>query len=716
MNALIVEEDVNHRKLLRLTLEHHGCTAIEAQDGLDGLDQAIHHHPDIILSNTLMPRMDGFQLLWALKTDPKLTSIPILLYSDTNMGEQETKLALTLGASAFVVNQGDPEELWKQASLVMLSSETRPRAATVPETDKNDSRLVWEYSRIIAAKLEEKVRELEKALTQRRQDASELRDLNAQLRAEIVEHQRAEEAVRQQERELAAIFELAPFPMLLLDGARRIRRANGYASTLVGSEAMEMVGQRGGEALRCLQALDTPEGCGFGEKCRHCTLHQAIIHTLETGQSRHGVEAHLPLSGGYDVSSCFRVSTAKVTPGERDMVLVSLQDITEQKRLEQLLRHSRKQESLAILGNGFVHELNTLMTSIVGYGDATLLRMPPDTPHRQGIETMVKAAHASARMTHEYLSYGSMLAPEKTSIDLNECISPIGGSPALFAPHRSSCTAKTTDGPLPILADAHQIELLVTHLANCAQENAPWEGSFTIATARISIDNDFIEANGFGRSGHFALLSVASGDTGIRELPRQIRLEPCSLSANGGTRTNFDLSVAICIARQHDGFIGLMDRPGMEAAYLAFLPLAEAEPDRAGTKAGPTSGERGKQTILLAEDDESVRNMAQAVLQHFGYDVIVAVDGEDAVSSFREHGNKISLLLFDLVMPKKNGREAYEEIKRLKPDIKVLFASGFVPEITRQRLVADRNESFILKPYLPSLFLQKVRAILEDPP
>lgn len=717
MNALIVEEDVTHRKLLRSTLEHHGCTAIEAQDGLDGLDQAIHHHPDIILSNTLMPRMDGFQLLWALKADPKLTSIPILLYSDTNMGEQEARLAQTLGAAAFVVKQGDPEEIWKQASLIMLSAGSKPRATAYPEMDKSDSRLVWEYSRIIAAKLEEKVRELQDTLIQRRQDASELLHLNAQLRQEIAEHRRAEEAIRQQERELAAIFELAPFPMLLLDATRRIRRANDFATILTGSAATDMVGQRGGEALRCLHALDAPEGCGFGERCQYCALRLTIIHTLETGQSRHGVEAHLPFSaGGHDTSVCFRISTAKVATGERDMVLLGLQDITEQKMLEQRLQHSRKQESLAILGNCFAHEFNNLLTSIAGYGDITLLRMPPDAPHRQGIENMLQAAQASARMTHEYLSYGSMLAPEKTRIDLNDCFRPIEGLLAGLTPHGSSCTAKIIDKPLPVLADAQQIKLLATHLASCVQENAPWGATLTIATAQASIDKDFVESNGFGRAGLFGLFSVSAGDVGIHELPRHTRLKPCRLSAGSDTRPSFDLSVASCIARQHDGFIGLMHGTGEETAFLAFFPLLEAEREGVDAPPEPDSGIRGKQTILLAEDDESVRNMAQAVLQHFGYDIIVAVDGEDAVSRFREHGNKISLLLFDLVMPKKSGREAYEEIRKLNPDIRVLFASGFMPEITRQKQVADRNTSFIQKPYLPSVFLRKVRAILGDIP
>lgn len=123
--------------------------------------------------------------------------------------------------------------------------------------------------------------------------------------------------------------------------------------------------------------------------------------------------------------------------------------------------------------------------------------------------------------------------------------------------------------------------------------------------------------------------------------------------------------------------------------------------------------EKVKETILLAEDDELVRNMALAILQHVGYEVIVAQDGDDAIAKYKDHAEKIGLLLFDLVMPKKNGNEAYNEIKKLKPNIKVLFASGYLPEINRQKKLADTNAFFIFKPYLPSVFLQKVRKILD---
>jgi CheY-like chemotaxis protein len=415
LNILIVDEDNKDRRLLRAALERHGCMVIEAVDGLEGLHHTIHHQPDIIISNTLMPRMDGFQLLWALKSDPKLTSIPFLFYSDTYTGEQEKKLALSLGAAAFIVKQNDPDAIWEQTSAIALSQKTHRNSMVYPTIDKSDSKCLWEYSRIIATKLEEKVRELEKSLILRRRDAGKLRSLNTELKQEILEHQRAEEAIKVQEQEIASIFEVAPFLMLLLDGNRKIRRANTYACTFTGASVTGIIGRRGGEALRCLHALDSPEGCGFGLHCQQCAVRTTVINTFETGQSHYGVEANLPLHiNNHEKAVTFLLSTTKATAGNQDMVLLSIQDITEQKAIRLRLQHAQEMESLALLSVGMAHKFNDLLTSIIGYGDMTLLGMTASDPNRSNVEHILKAAQKSAHLTHELLLYNKTHAVEKT--------------------------------------------------------------------------------------------------------------------------------------------------------------------------------------------------------------------------------------------------------------------------------------------------------------
>ena len=184
MNVLIVEDNPSHRKLLRYTFEHHGCTVIEAMDGKEGLELASAHLPDIIVSDALMPVMDGFQLLRALKTDPATSGIPFVFYSATYSGRQETSLALTLGAEAFLAKPKEPEELWEETSRIFRVREAERKVA-VPAAGENEEQFLREYSQIVAAKLEEKVGELENALAASEQAESEVRRLNSELEQRV---------------------------------------------------------------------------------------------------------------------------------------------------------------------------------------------------------------------------------------------------------------------------------------------------------------------------------------------------------------------------------------------------------------------------------------------------------------------------------------------------------------------------------------------------
>ena len=211
MNVLIVEDSISARKLLLITFAHYGCNVIEARNGQEGLDMAIRHKPDIIISDALMPRMDGFQLLRALKADPALKAIPFIFYSSTYVGEKEAELALSLGAEAFVPKPAEPNELWEKTCAVMKEWEARHQKPAHPPIDESDEQYLREYSRIVADKLEEKVHELEQSLALRKRAEDELRRLNAELEervaAEVAKNSEKDRIMAHQAR-LAAMGEM----------------------------------------------------------------------------------------------------------------------------------------------------------------------------------------------------------------------------------------------------------------------------------------------------------------------------------------------------------------------------------------------------------------------------------------------------------------------------------------------------------------------------
>jgi len=211
MNVLIVEDSPSARKLLRITLEHYGCTVVEACDGVEGLNLAFRHLPDVIISDALMPRMDGFQLLRGLKSNPMLKSIPFIFYSSTYTGEKEAELALSLGAEAFIAKPTEPTKLWEMTCTIMSEWEARQKTPAHPPIDESDEQYLREYSRVVAAKLEEKVGELEEALTLRKQAEEQLRDLNAELEQQIameVEKNLEKDRIMAHQARLAAMGEM----------------------------------------------------------------------------------------------------------------------------------------------------------------------------------------------------------------------------------------------------------------------------------------------------------------------------------------------------------------------------------------------------------------------------------------------------------------------------------------------------------------------------
>jgi len=563
--------------------------------------------------------------------------------------------------------------------------------------------------------IQEKICELEQSLRQRTRAEEELRTLNEELSREIAERRRSDNTLAEQERELATIFENAPFIMLLLDGERRVRRVNGLACSFTGSSASDMIDRRSGEALRCLHALDNPEGCGFGPQCRECRVRLTVLNTFETGRSHRHVDVSLPLTiQGREETIPFFLSATKVRVADHAMVLVSLQDISEYKKREAQLLHAQKMESIGTLAGGIAHDFNNILTAIFGYGDIALMNMLGDDPRRQHIENMLQAAHRAASLAKDLLLFSRKQGSDMRIVDLNEVVRSVGKFLLRVVGENIACTITLNNGTMPVFADASRFEQVLMNLATNARDAMPNGGSLVITSERIRLDETFVTANGHGNNGVYAMLTVTDNGTGMDdETCRQV-FDPFFTKKGLGKGTGLGLAVVYGIIKQHDGQITVSSSPGRGTTFRVYLPLtelAENEKNRVEIYKKP---DRGTETILLAEDDETVRNMVQSLLESFGYEVITAVDGEDAVLKFRENRKRVRLLLFDVIMPKKNGMVAYDEIRAIEPGMKVIFASGYSTEAVNEKAQKEADIVAISKPYLPSNLLTIVRGVLDN--
>lgn len=715
MNILIVEDNADDRRLLSYTLEFHGCTVIEAENGQDGYRQARLHKPDLIISDALMPCMDGFQFLRMIKADPELAPIPFLFHSAVYTGDAEVGLALSLGAAAFAVKPTEPDILWKKISEIMSAGQTEPVVAADSLINESGEHFLKEYGRIVATKLEEKIAELQQSLALHAEDEAKLRRLNEELTREIGERQKAEKALRAQEEELAAIFEHAPFVMLFLDEERKIHRANALACSLAGSPAADLLELRAGEALRCLHAIDSPEGCGFGPHCQRCAIRETVLDTIATGKSHHQVDMALMHSvNGKERSLPLLISTTKVMIADKAMILLSLQDVSELKKLEAQLLHAQKMESIGTLAGGIAHDFNNILTAIFGYGDIALMNMSADDPRRDHIDNILQASQRAAALAKDLLLFSRKQVSDRKHVDLNDIVRSVEKFLFRIIGEDISCTIALSRAALPVLADVNRLEQVLMNLATNARDAMPAGGSLAIATERSRLDDAFVASQGYGKSGQYALLTVTDSGEGMDdETCRQI-FDPFFTTKEIGKGTGLGLAVVYGVVKQHDGYVTVSSEPGRGTIFRIYLPLATSSGNEGKAAVMNKKPERGTETILLAEDDGTVRDMAVSLLESFGYEVISAVDGVDAVQKYIDHREKIRLLLFDVIMPNKNGIDAYEAIRNMTPDIKVIFASGYSAEAIHQKALENANVLAITKPYLPSSLLALIREALKN--
>jgi len=272
-----------------------------------------------------------------------------------------------------------------------------------------------------------------------------------------------------------------------------------------------------------------------------------------------------------------------------------------------------------------------------------------------------------------------------------------------------------TDQALPVMADRGQIEQILMNLVANARDAMPNGGRIIIETGRVILDRSFIEAHGFGRAGNYALLSVTDTGTGIPEDIRSKIFDPFFTTKEEGRGTGLGLSLVYGIVKKHDGFINVYSQLGTGTTFKIYLPLlheTEEATEEKQAEQAPLRG--GNETILLAEDDASVRALTASVLRHYGYTVIEAMDGQDSVVKFKDGRDSIRIVVLDGIMPKMNGKEAWKAIRELSPGVKAIFVSGYAEDIFTKDGIPDRDAAFIQKPSSPSILVRKIREVLDE--
>jgi CheY-like chemotaxis protein len=331
------------------------------------------------------------------------------------------------------------------------------------------------------------------------------------------------------------------------------------------------------------------------------------------------------------------------------------------------------------------------------------------SPLRRQLDRIFAACERATALTQSILAYSRKQISKPVPNKLNQIIENLHKLLTRLIPENIEFTTSLVDADLTIMADSGQIEQVLLNLVANSVDVMPAGGNLLIKT-ELAVDLEFQDVDGHRKPGNYAAITVADTGAGMDAKTRERVFEPFFTTKEVGKGSGLGLAIVYGIVRQHDGFISVSSEPGKGTAFTIYLPLLVPDgKNKNNHDIRPQIG--GRETILLIEDDKDVRGLLKEMLGSFGYHVIEAVDGKDGVEKFMKHQNEIRLLLTDVMMPKKNGKEAYDEIKKLKEDLKVIFISGYSAAATAELL--DEKLNYMAKPVSPRDLLARIREVLD---
>ncbi len=763
----MVDDNDANRYYLRALLEGHGWTVDAAGDGAEALVRARRTVPDLVISDLLMPVMDGYSLLREWKGDPRLEGVPFVVYTSTYTSSSDERLALDLGTDAFIVRPVEPDEFMARIGEVMARAATAPPARRRPPPS-DDPGVLKQYSEALIRKLEDKSRQLD--------------EMNRALQADILERERAaitlresEERFRQLAENISGVFwvtdpakttvdyvspgyekiwgrsaaELRSAPqawyeavhpddrarvvdaartkqaageyderyrIVRSDGAVRwirdrafpIRDAHGEIYRVVGiaedvSEAKEaedrladqaalldatheaivvrdlddrvIYWNRGAERVYGRTAADVLGGV-FAEmvSVEQPQYDAARGHVLEAGDWEG--ELNTDRADGERRIVEGRWTLVRDHAGIPAAVLAIDSDITERKNLEAQFRRSQRLESIGTLAGGIAHDLNNVLTPIV-MAMGFLKELATNEKDRRMIESMRRSAERGADLVRQVLAFARGVEGERLPVRLPHVVQELLQIMTETFPKSIELQHALPEDSWIVIGDPTQLHQVLLNLCVNARDAMPNGGHLSIDVENVTMRDADVARHPGARAGAFVVTRVTDDGTGIAPDVRDRIFDPFFTTKPVGVGTGLGLSTTLAIVRSHGGFMDVETEVGRGTAFTVYLPAAESEPARRDVVGAPAELPRGRgELVLIVDDEDAIRAMAERILLAAGYRALVAANGAEAVSLYARHRREIAVVLTDLAMPVMGGSALIATLKGFDAGVRVVACSG----------------------------------------
>lgn len=763
--VLNVDDSDSGRYLLTRLLTKEGYSVVEARMGQEAL-QLAERKPDIVLLDINLPDMTGLEVCRRLRAGANTNDIPVIHVSATAVSDADRIAGLECGADAYLVHPVEPGLLiatirsmlrvriaekqaraaagqWQTTfdsvrhGICLLDAEGRVIRAnaaateilgrTVEEVVGSTYRDVfrdepapeggWPFERArVSGKREETELEargrwyqitIDPLFGQNGTFAGAVRNIiditdrkrheteREQLLRQIESERARQEAVLQQ-MPAALIIAEAPSGRHVMSNEQVARMAHGPSKP---AENIEEYGK--------LWKLTRPDGRPYPPE--DLPLARAIL------KGEVITNEEMEFQRGDGTKGRMLASAAPVRDHNGFIVagVLAMQDISERKQLEDQFRQSQKMEAIGRLAGGVAHDFNNLLTIMGGYGQMILDGLDPNDPLRKDLEAITEAAGRASALTKQLLTVSRRQVVQPKVFDLNRLIARMNRMLRRVIGEDVELSTILKSDRSRIKADPGQIEQVILNLAVNARDAMPKGGKLTIETADVEIGEAPPGAAALQR-GRYVLLAVGDSGTGMPPEVMAHVFEPFFTTKPKGKGTGLGLSTAYGIVKQAGGEIVVDSEAGRGSTFRIYLPGVERSSERAAEVVTEvTQARRGTETILLVEDENDVRRLTAEMLARQGYNVIEAASGHDALRAWDSSGSGIDLLLTDIVMPKMSGQELAQHLRNFRPDLKIMYMSGYTDDVVASHGSIEATTLLLQKPFTSDTLARMVRHVLD---
>jgi PAS domain S-box-containing protein len=692
--VLVIEDSATQAEALRTLLAGAGYDVTLAASGDEGLARFAADEFAVVISDIVMPgAVDGYEVCRRIKAGPRRDTPVMLLTSLSD--PLDIIRGLECGADNFFTKAVEPGHLLERLRLLLTTRETRAQAklrmgVKVFFMDREFT-ITAEREQILdllISTFEDAVRQ-NRALRQRE---AELTAAQAQLARYAGSLERRLQSVLDNVPEV--VFSMSP-------DATRIYYASPACTHVLGLSPDQVAA----DPSPFRAALHPDDQARVVASC---------LRAVEAGGPA-ALEFRIRRPDGairWIEGTLIPVADPEAAGVRLDGVM---RDVTEQRRLAEQLRQAQKMEAVGQLAGGVAHDFNNLLTVITSYADILSEELALADPRREAVEEIRKAAASAAALTRQLLAFSRQQVLEPRVLDVNAVVAAaqkllkrlLGEDIALVTALAPELGA--------VRADPGQLEQLIVNLAVNARDAMPEGGKLTIETANADMDEAYVRDHPLARPGRYVMLAISDTGVGMDEATQRHIFEPFFTTKEAGKGTGLGLATVYGIVKQSGGFIWVYSEPGHGTTFKIYLPRVDDPVEGVAAPAEARELPRGTETVLLVEDAAAVRAVTRQVLERLGYTVLEAPNGEVALHVATRHQGPLHLLLTDVVMPELGGRHLAERLTALRPELRVLYASGYTDDAVVRHGVLRPGTAYLQKPFTPELLARKVREVLDAP-